>query len=70
MSAIPQESVQVSPEVKRRLEEEAQRLHLTVGAYLAYLMVRGDPTVDASRLDRMVDEVFGKHGEAMRRLAK
>jgi hypothetical protein len=73
MSQSALESVQfpTSPEFKRLLEEAAARLNLSLSAYIMYLFHRGtlNPQ-DAARLDRDVREVFGKHGELMRRLAR
>jgi hypothetical protein len=60
----------LSPETKRAFEEGAQELNLSPEAYLAYLLLRLEPGVDTSRFDRHVREVFGKHGELMRRLAQ
>jgi len=59
-----------SPELQKRFENEARRLNLTLSAYLRYLMERQDPTVDAARLDRHVEETFGRYGKAMRKLAE
>ena len=59
-----------TPESRRRIEAEAAKLNLSVSAYLLYLRMRKAPGADAERLDRHVREVFGKHGELMRRLAK
>jgi len=60
---------QTTAEFRQQLEAEAQRLHLSVGAYILYLHERIASTGDAARLDRHVRDVFGKHGELMRRLA-
>ena len=72
MSAIPSETlhITVSAQAKQAFESEAARLHLTPSAYLSYLIERAKPGVDAARLDRMVEEVFGKFGPAMRKLAQ
>lgn len=72
MSILDRQTIQIqaSAEIKRRFEEAAKTMHLSAEAYLAYLMDRLVPGVDAGRLDRHVNEVFGKHGELMRRLAK
>ncbi|MEX2215880.1 MAG: hypothetical protein WD768_17345 [Phycisphaeraceae bacterium] len=59
-----------TPDFRRQLEAEAARLQLSVSAYIYYLHARLAPGRDASRLDRHVREVFGKHGDLMRRLAK
>jgi hypothetical protein len=61
---------QATPEFRRRLDSEAARLKLSLSAYILYLHTRMLPDGDAARLDRHVREVFGKHGELMRRLAK
>jgi hypothetical protein len=62
--------ITVSTEAKRAFEQEAARLHLTPAAYLMYLMDRAKPGKDAARLDKMVNEVFGRFGPAMRKLAQ
>ncbi len=62
--------LQATPEFRRQLESEAARLHLSLSAYILYLHARLDPAHDAARLDRHVKEIFGKHGELIRRLAK
>jgi hypothetical protein len=61
---------QATPEFRRQLETEASRLNLSVSAYILYLHSRLAPGRDAARLDRHVRDVFGKHGDLMRRLAK
>jgi hypothetical protein len=61
---------QATPELRHQLETEASRLHLSLAAYILYLHTRMMPGSDVARLDRHVREVFGKHGELMRRLAK
>ena len=61
---------QATPELRQELEEAAAKLHLSMSAYILYLHKRVSPNQDASRLDRHVGEVFGRHGELMRRLAK
>ncbi|MBX3351328.1 MAG: hypothetical protein KF684_00185 [Phycisphaeraceae bacterium] len=58
-----------SPDLKRDLEAEAHRLHLTLAAYVRYLHERHRSN-DPARLDRVVEQVFGTHGEAMRKLAE
>jgi hypothetical protein len=60
----------VSDSTKREFEEGARRLHLSPAAYFAYRVERTKPGTNVARLDRHVREVFGKHGELMRRLAK
>lgn len=61
---------QATPDFRQRLEAEAARLNLSLSAYILYLHERTLPGRDTGRLDRHVREVFGKHGELMRRLAK
>lgn len=61
---------QATPELRRQLEAEANRLKLSMSAYILYLHERALGGRDSSRFDRHVREVFGKHGELMRRLAK
>ncbi|MEX2081803.1 MAG: hypothetical protein WEC33_09325 [Dehalococcoidia bacterium] len=70
MSATDTIQFQATPEFRKQLEAEAGRLNLTLPAYILYLHARLAPGRDADRLDRHVREVFGKHGEVMRRLAK
>ncbi len=62
--------VTATEEFKRTIEAEADELNLSVSAYILYLRERLKPNCDAARLDRHVREIFGKHGELMRRLAK
>jgi hypothetical protein len=61
---------QGTPELRRQLEAEAARLNLSLSAYILYLHARLVPGTDAARLDSRVDEVFGRHGDLMRRLSK
>ncbi len=69
MPATETIQLQVTPEFRQQLESQAAKLNLSVSAYILYLHTRlSDP--DPARLDRHVREVFGKHGELMRRLAK
>jgi hypothetical protein len=70
MSASETIQFQATPEFRKLLESEAARLNLTVSAYILYLQTRLTPGQDAARLDRHVEQVFGKHGDLMRRLAK
>lgn len=70
MSASETIQFQATPELRQELEAEAARLNLSLSAYILYLHRRTTPGQDASRLDRLVREVFGKHEELMRRLAK
>lgn len=60
----------ISADLRERFETEAQRLNLTLAAYLRYLMERQHPDADSDRLDRHVGEVFGRYGKAMRKLAE
>jgi hypothetical protein len=70
MSASETIQFQATPDFRRQLEAEAARLNLTLSAYILYLQTRLAPGQDAARFDRQIQEVFGKHGELMRRLAK
>lgn len=70
MSASETIQFQATPELKRQLNSEAARLNLSMSAYILYLYARMTPGQDPKRLDRHVEEVFGKHGQLMRRLAK
>lgn len=73
MRAMTQtETVQfeATPQLREQLEAEAARLNLSLSAYILYMHARLSPGRDAARLDRHVREVFGKHGELIRRLAK
>lgn len=72
MGTAQRETIQIpaSADVKRLFEESAKQLNLSLEAYLAYLMSRAQAGVDSARFDRHVREVFGKHGELIRRLAK
>ncbi len=70
MSTTETIQFQATPELRRQLETEAAKLNLSLSAYIRYLHARLLPGCDSARLDRHVREVFGKHGELMRRLAK
>lgn len=70
MSATETIQLQTTPEFRRVLEDEAARMNLSVSAYIMYLHARLAPESDPARLDRHVQEVFGRHGELMQRLAK
>jgi len=61
---------QATPEFRRQLDAEAARLNLSLPAYILYLHARLSQGRDSARLDRHVRDVFGKHGELMRRLAQ
>lgn len=61
---------EATPELRRQLETDAARLNLSLSAYILYLQARMTPPTDAATLDRRVRDVFGKHGDLMRRLAK
>lgn len=60
----------MSADLVAQIEAQAKAINLTVEAYLIYLLQRSKAGTDAARFDRHVREVFGKHGELMRRLAK
>lgn len=62
--------ISVTEATKRQFEAAAAKLHLTPEAFLTYLLERQHAGVNSARLDAMVREVFGQHGEVMRRLAK
>ena len=62
--------LEATPQFRQQLEAEARRLNLSLSAYVLYLHTRLAPGVDPGRLDRHVQEVFGQHGDLMRRLAK
>jgi hypothetical protein len=68
----PSETIQfqATPEFRQQLEAEAARLNLSMSAYILYLHARMSPGRDAARFDRHVREVFGRHGELLRRLAR
>jgi hypothetical protein len=70
MSSTETIQFQATPELRQQLETEAARLHLSMAAYILFLHKRAASSGDAARLDRHVREVFGKHGDLMRRLAK
>jgi hypothetical protein len=61
---------QATPEFRSELEANAARLNLSLSAYILYLEQRVAPGVDEARHTRHVEEVFGRHGDLMRRLAK
>jgi hypothetical protein len=61
---------QATPDFRRQLESEAAKLNLSLSAYVLYLHARLTPGQDTARLDRHVRDVFGRHGELLRRLAK
>jgi len=60
----------VSTYAKKAFEAEAKRLNLTPSAYFQYLINRVTPGKDVARLDKMVNEVFGRYAPAMRKLAQ
>jgi hypothetical protein len=70
MAATETIQIQTTPEFRQQIEAEAAKLNLSLSAYIHYLHARMVPGRDAARLDRHVKEVFGRHGELMRRLAK
>lgn len=61
---------QATPEFRQKLEAEAAGLKLSLSAYILYMHARLSLGGESARLDRHVREVFGKHGELIRRLAK
>ena len=61
---------QATPELLRQVESEAEKLNLSLSAYFLYLHQRALAGERAARLDQHVREVFGKHGDLLRRLAK
>ena len=70
MGAVETIQFQATPEFRRQIESEAAKLNLSLSAYILYLQQRLSPGADAARLDRHVREVFGRHGDLIRRLAK
>ncbi|MCR4315143.1 MAG: hypothetical protein NUW37_02210 [Planctomycetes bacterium] len=70
MSTTETINIEVTPDFHKQLVEQAARLNLTLGAYILYLHERLSPNCDSERLDRHMREVFGKHGDLIRRLAK
>jgi hypothetical protein len=71
MAATETIQFQTTPEFRKELEAGAARLHLSLSAYVMYLHARTSASPgEAARLDRQVREVFGVHGDLMRRLAK
>ena len=62
--------LEATPQFRQQLEAEARRLNLSISVYVLYLHERLAAGVETERLDRHVFEVFGKHGDLMRRLAK
>lgn len=70
MSTLETIQFPATPELRKTLEEAAAKLNLSFSAYLLYLHARVQPGVDSARVDRHVRDVFGKHGDLMRRLSK
>lgn len=70
MSATEVIQIHATPEFRQRIETEAAKLNLSLSAYILYLQTRIAPGRDAARFDQHVKEVFGHHGDLMRRLAK
>ncbi len=70
MATIDNIQFPATAEFKRAVEAEAAKLNLSLSAYFLYLYSRQKQGQDAARLDRHVREVFGKHGELIRRLGK
>jgi hypothetical protein len=62
--------IQATTEFRQQMEAEAAKLNLSLSAYILYLHTRLSSGLDAPRLDRHVREVFGRHGDLMRRPAK
>jgi hypothetical protein len=62
--------IHATPEFRQQMEAEATKLNLSLSAYILYLHTRTIPGQDTARLDCHVHEVFGRHGDLMRRLAK
>jgi hypothetical protein len=60
---------QATPELRRQLEGGAAKLKLSLSAYILYLHSRLRQGQNLDRFDRHIEEVFGKHGDLMRRLA-
>ena len=59
---------EATPEYRRQLESEAEKLNLSLSAYIRYLHAKLQPGCDPDRLDRHVREVFGRHGQLIGRL--
>jgi hypothetical protein len=70
MSSSETVQFQATPELRRQLDAEAAKLNLSLSAYILYLHSRIAQGRDGARFDRHIREVFGKHGDLMRRLAK
>jgi hypothetical protein len=72
MSTIDRETIHLgaTESTRKQFEEGAKRLNLSPEAYFAYLVGRMHVSGEVDRFDRHVRDVFGKHGELMRRLAK
>lgn len=70
MTALETVQFQATPEFRRSIEAEASRLNLSLSAYILYLRQRLESGTEAARFDRHVQEVFGRHGDLIRRLAK
>ena len=61
---------EATPAFREQLQSEAAKLNLSLSAYILYLHARLSGECDPARLDRHVREVFGQHGQLLRRLAK
>ena len=70
MAATGTIEIQASPRLREELEREAAEMNLSLSTYIYYLHERLASDRDPDRLDRHVREVFGRHGELIRRLAK
>lgn len=72
MTSTPREilHLEISAEFKRFLEREASRLNLTIAAYIEYKTKRESAGTSPDQFDRVVNEVFGRYGGTMRKLAQ
>lgn len=72
MSVLPREilQIEVTSDLKKIVETEARRLNLTIAAYFEYLVKRQTAGIPAEQFDRVVNEVFGRYGGTMRKLAE
>lgn len=70
MSASEIIQIHATPEFRQRIEADVTKLNLSLSTSILYLRSRVAPEQDTARFDRHVKEVFGHHGDLMRRLAK
>ncbi|MEK6702830.1 MAG: hypothetical protein AABZ53_11240 [Planctomycetota bacterium] len=70
MTAVPSRKIDFPESHAQELEAEASRLNLSVPAYVRYLQERQRADLAPERFDRMIGEVFGRFGKAMRKLAQ